>query len=107
LNWPESTTTVAAITAPGGTSGTVSVLGRADAVSELLADDAVVSESELGNPDDPRTTSDRMSEPALFDDEVHPTVTASIAAVATGSIRRKCMDLLFIGHRRHRNRGKQ
>jgi len=103
--------TVAAITAPDGTCGTVSVLGRADAVSELYDDSDALSESdpELGNPDDPSTTSDPPSELALFDEDVlHPPVTArTTAAVAVRSIPRNCMDLLFIGHRRRRNRGKQ
>jgi len=87
----------------------VSVLGKADAVSALLDDSDDPSESDVGNADDPRTTSDLTSESALFDEAVlHPTVTArSAVAVAVRSLRRNCMDLLFIGQRRRRNRGKQ
>jgi hypothetical protein len=86
---------VAAITAPRGTFGTESLLGNADAVRALLDDDdALEGESEPENAEDPRMTSDLLSNP-LFDDELHPTVaTKSDATTPATSVRRKGMGTL-------------
>jgi hypothetical protein len=95
LNGPESTTTVAAITAPGGTCGTESLTGGLDAAGGPIDDGDVAGRDGPvgGSADDPRMTSDATSAlSALDDEELHPAVTErSAAAAPMTSIRRTCM----------------